>query len=106
MNLGSLVFRRFYEHIKARRVDPSYQSVNVSPAETSASIPKLIREHPQNPTPDYYGKCHCSPDTPALSTKGYADSNVLLQVKRSSPCRRTGDGSVIKLPIGARLFMV
>ncbi len=28
--------RRFYEHIKARRVDPSYQSVN-------------------NPTPDYYG---------------------------------------------------
>lgn len=23
--------RSFYEHIKARRVDPSYQSVNVSP---------------------------------------------------------------------------
>ncbi|KAI5453150.1 TIM23 complex component [Naganishia albida] len=29
--------KRFYEHIKARRVDPSYQSVN-------------------NPTPDYYGE--------------------------------------------------
>ncbi|KAJ9121634.1 hypothetical protein QFC22_002254 [Naganishia vaughanmartiniae] len=29
--------KRFYEHVKARRVDPSYQSVN-------------------NPTPDYYGE--------------------------------------------------
>lgn len=29
-NPGSFLFRRFYEHIKARRVDPSYQSVNVS----------------------------------------------------------------------------
>lgn len=50
---------RFYDHIKSRRVDPSYQSINVSscPSYLSEIVAAECHDtfHEQNPTPDYYG---------------------------------------------------